>query len=507
MQICSAREIAAFVQDGDTIAIGGCGWGLNTPETLLEAIEQRFLSTGHPKYLFIINSLGIGDGERRGLNRFAHKGMLRGLITSDLRQIPSLQKLIGQNRIEAYCLPAGVIQQLIREIGAGRSGLITRTGLGTFADPRHGGGRCTNTCKHQLVELLHLHGQEYLRYRPFRINLALICGSLADAKGNISLEDEAITLDCLSLARAAHNSGGHCFAQIREIVRTGTLCSRSVDIPAMFVDALVEAPDQTIAYDTAYTPALSGRVAPAHPRLQHEPAEIAQKVIVGRASQELIQNAALYFGPGIPAGLRFTDQYKAMAEGIFLSCEHGHHNGQFLGDVLYGAAQGAEARVSSLDQFDFYSGGGLDTAFLAMDEVDRHGNINVSSIKGRMLGPGSFIDISQNARKLVFCGLLTGNDSAVAYRKGKLKITRSGSHTKFAEEIDQITFNAAMARLNGQEVLYVTERAVFQLGPTGLVLTEVAPGIKPKRDVLAHMGFACKVAIERKMPEHIFSAL
>ncbi|WP_109315383.1 acyl CoA:acetate/3-ketoacid CoA transferase [Pseudovibrio ascidiaceicola] len=507
MQICSAREIAAFVEDGDTIVISGCGRGLATPEALLEAIEQRFLSTGHPKNLFIINSLSIGDGDKRGLNRFAHKGMLRGIITSHFVLTPSLQKLISQDKLEAYCLPAGVIQQLIREIGAGRPGLFTRTGLGTFVDPRHGGGKCSKSCKHELVELVHLHSQEYLRYRPFKIDLALICGSAADTKGNLSLDEEAVTLDCLSLATAAHNSGGHCFAQVRNVVQTGSLPARSVAVPGVFLDAIVEAPGQTIAYDTPYSPALSGDIKPSHARVQNEPSEVARKVIARRAAEELIENAAVNIGFGVPAGLRFTEQRKQLAERIWLSCEHGHHNGQFLGDSLYGAALGSEALLSSLDQFDFYSGGGLDIAFLGMSEVDRHGNVNLSKVNGKIVGAGSFIDISQNARKLVFCGLLTGADSQVEYRKDKLKVTRNGTHTKFVEQTDHITFNALSAKTNGQEVLYVTERAVFQLGPNGLVLTEVAPGIKPKRDVLAHMGFACKVDIQRKMPEHIFNAL
>ncbi|KZL18634.1 Acetate CoA-transferase YdiF [Pseudovibrio axinellae] len=507
MQICSAREIAAFVQDGDTIVVSGCGWGLATPETLLEAIEQRFLSTGHPKNLFIVNALSIGDGGKRGLNRFAHKGMLRGIITSELFWTPSLQKLVYQNKIEAYCLPAGVIQQLLREVGAGRSGLITSTGLDTFVDPRQSGGKCSTACKHDLVELLHLHGREYLRYRPFKVDLALICGSVADLKGNISLNEEAVTLDCLHLAMAAHNSGGHCFAQIRDIVEAGTLPARSVTVPGVFIDALVEAPAQTIAYDTPYSPALSGAIKPSHPRIQSPLHDLARSIIAQRAAQELIENAAVHVGPGIPAGMRSTDRHHELVGKIWLSCEQGHHNGQLLGDTLYGAARGSEALLTSLDQYDFYSGGGLDIAFLGMSEVDHRGNVNISKVHGKVIGPGSFIDISQNTRKLVFCGLFTGADTQVKYSKNKLKIVKNGSHTKFVERTEHITFNAVNARKNGQEVLYITERAVFQLGPNGLILIETAPGIKAKRDVLAHMGFACKVDIQRKMPEHIFNAL
>jgi acyl CoA:acetate/3-ketoacid CoA transferase len=501
-----AQCAAAMVNDGDTVAVSGNGAGMISAEAILAALEQRFLDTGSPRDLTLVHSLGLGDRAALGTNRFAHEGMVRKIIAAHFTWSPRIQQLIRDEKVEAYCFPAGVIQQLLREIGAGRPGLFTHSGLGTFVDPRQDGGRCNRRSREELVELMHIDGKEVLRYKPFKVDVAIIRGTYADTRGNLSPEEEAVDMDIHTMALAAHNSGGKVIAQVRQIVEAGTLHARSVRVPGIMIDAIVQDSRQRLFYDVGYDPTVSG-ARRAH--LGHLKAGIPEKlerrIIARRAALELKSGVSLNFGFGIPGGIFGVIAEQGTAESLWMSVEQGVHNGQMLDDHLFGAARNPDAIVPSVEQFDYYSGGGIDIAFLGMGEVDSEGNVNVSHLRGNLIGPGGFMEIAQNAKKVVFCGTFDAQGSRVSWSQGRLTVLQRGKIRKFVRAVERVTFSADYARTHGQEVLYITERAVFRLLAEGIELIEIAPGIDIERDIRSSMDFRPSISGVGTMPGAVFS--
>ena len=502
----SATVAAAMIRNGDTIAISGNGAGMISAEAIFAAIEMRFLETGEPRDLTLVHSLGLGDRGDLGTSRFAHEGMIRKVIASHFTWSSKFQDLIREEKIEAYCFPGGVIQQLLREIGAGRPGLITHSGLGTFVDPRQDGGRCNRRSQQSLVELMHLDGKEVLRYKPFRVNVAIIRGTYADTRGNISSEEEAVDLDIQSIALAAHNSNGIVLAQVRQVVELGALHARSVRVPGIMIDAVVEEPDQQLFYGMGYDPTVSGsRRAHLGTLAAEIPAKLERRIIARRAAMELKPGASVNFGFGIPGGIFGVIAEQGIESDLWMSVEQGVHNGRMLDDRLFGAARNPDAIVPSIEQFDYYSGGGIDITFLGMGEADASGNVNVSHLGGNLVGPGGFMEIAQNAKKVVFCGTFDAQGSQVRWEDGKLEIVRPGKIHKLVSKVERITFAADYARQHNQEVLYITERAVFRLDAKGMRLIEVAPGIDIERDLLPYMDFEPLLGDVKTMPLPAFS--
>ena len=500
-----ASAAAALIKDGDTVAISGNGAGMVSAEAIFAAIEQRFLETGHPRDLTLVHSLGLGDRDALGTNRFAHEGMVRKVIAAHFTWSPRMQQLIKDEKIEAYCFPGGVIQHLLREIGAGRPGLFTHSGVGTFADPRQDAGRCNARSQETLVELLHIDGKEILRYKPFKVDVAIVRGTYADTRGNISPEEEPIDMDIHSMALAAHNSGGIVLAQVRQTVAPGSLHSRQVRIPGILVDAVVEAPEQLQFYGRAYDPAVSGAKRAALDAASAElPAKLERRIIARRAAMELRPGLSLNFGFGIPGGIFGVIAEQGIGDSLWMSVEQGVHNGRMLDDTLFGAAQNTDAIIPSIEQFDFYSGGGIDLTFLGMGEADACGNVNVSHLGGSLIGPGGFVEIAQNAKKVVFCGTFEAG-AKIDFQNGTLRIVQGGKARKFVQAVDRITFSGDFARSAGREILYVTERAVFRLGKAGMELIEIAPGIDIERDILACMDFKPLIGQVNTMPIDVFS--
>jgi propionate CoA-transferase len=491
------QEVAAQIPDDSTIALTGSGIFLEADE-IFAAIERSFLRSGHPRNLTLVHALGVGDGQDSGLSRFAHEGMVRRVIGGHWSWSPRMQKLAADNLIEAYSFPAGAISNLMREIGAKRPGLITRIGLDTFADPRRDAGRCNEAARETLVEIIVIDGREYLRYKPIKLDFALIRGTESDARGNLTLHREPADLDCHAVALAAHSCGGKVFAQVESVRHRRSLHARLVRVPGVLIDGVVLAPASRKTYLPRYEPSISGE-APLGAELLSPELEMPtgiRRIIAERALMELGGARSVNFGFGIPGGIPALAAAQGKAN-YWGTVEQGIHNGEMLDGPMFGAARDPDAIIASNEQFDFYSGGGIDVAFLGMGEMDAAGNVNVSKIGGRLVGPGGFIDITQTARKVVFCGTFEAKGLEVDLRPdGSLRIKRPGQLPKLVRQVEHVTFGGAQARANGQEVVYVTERAVFRLDSDAIALVEVAPGIDVKRDVLDRMAFTPRVRLD-----------
>lgn len=500
----SAADAVALVPDNATIAITGGGGGLCEAMCLQEAIEARFLKTGHPNNMTLVHALGIGNRQGTGVGRFAHSGMVRKVIGGHWVWSPKMQEMAANNEIEAHVLPGGVAMQLMREIAAKRPGLITHVGLGTFIDPRVDGGRMNGAAKDPLCEVMEIDGREYLRYFPFPINACLLKGSIADDEGNISLDEEPANVDTYAIAAAVHNSGGKVIFQVREKVKAGTLGARQVRVPSAIVDAIVVDGSQTQGYEIDYDPSISGQS-----RMELDPPSdpgfSARRIVANRARSELREGAIINYGFGIPDEIATIVAARGEQHLYFQTIEHGTYGGRLLTGSLFGYAQNASCMIDGPSQFDFYAGGGLDIAFLGFGQIDRFGNVNASKLGGMPVGPGGFIDIAQNARKVVFVGTFDAKGTKVDSGDGQLHIQQHGAVQKFVEKVDQITFSGPQAVGQGQEVLYVTERAVFRLIEGGLELVEVAPGVDIERDVIGRMAFSPKRTNVETMPSAHFT--
>ena len=487
-KVMSAAAAAALIEDGATVGLVGGGGGLCEATALHQAVEARFLDSGAPRGLTCVHALGIGDRDRRGMNCFAYAGLVRRVIGGHWVWSPRMQELARSEKIEAYVLPGGVVMQLLREIAAGRPGLFTHVGLGTFADPRHEGGRLNASARDELVELVEIDGRELLRYRPFPIDVALLKGSCADREGNVSLDREPANVDLYAMAAAAHNSGGTVIVQVQELVPDGSLPARAVRIPGVLVNAIVVDPGQRQSYAIDYDPSLSGERRRAVDPPPPPPFDIRQ-VVARRARSELRPGDTVNYGFGIPDAVAALVAARGETGLYYQTIEHGTYGGDLLTGMLFGYARNPTAMIDAPSQFDFYSGGGLDIAFLGFGEVDAAGNVNASKLGGLTVGPGGFVDIADNARTVVFCGTFEAKGADVRPGGGRLAVHRHGAITKFVREVAQITFSGSQAMARGQTVRFVTERAVFTLTGEGLRLDEVAPGADLEADILARMKF------------------
>lgn len=485
----SAADAVAQIVDGATIALSGSGGGVLEPDELMAALGERFATTGHPNNLTLIHALGIGDAEGSGMARLAKEGMLACIIGGHWTWSPELQQMASDDLFAAYTLPAGVIMHLYREIGAGRPGLITPIGLGTFADPDNGGGRVNASATADIVKHVELEGKKYLHYLPRQIDVAFVRASVADPFGNLSCQHEAADIDNQVAALAAHNCGGKVFAQVAKRSEDLIRPARLVRVPGVLVSGVVMAPLQKQTCEHAFDPSISGESSPSSLVPELAVPSGVRGVIARRAAKELEPDASVNFGFGMPDGIPAAAAELGIDLG-WTSVEQGWHNAHMLGGRVFGAGRDAQAIVSSPDQFDYYSGGGPDIAFLGMGELDQHGNVNVSWLGKNVVGPGGFVEITQRPRKVVFCGTFSAKGfTADVSTDGTVTITNQGAVRKLVEQVRHISFSGKRARADGQQVIYVTERAVFSLQPDGVQLEEIMPGIDLQKDVLEQMAF------------------
>ncbi len=502
MKVVSFAEAVSYIKDQDTLLIGGSGGGHAVPEALIVALEERYLHENSPRNISLLHPVGIGDNVSQGVGHLAHPGLVKRIVAGALVNSPAFQKAAEANTVEAYTLPQGALCQLMREMAAGRPGLLSHVGLHTFVDPRLDGGRQSKCASESLVELVTLAGKEWLFYKPYNVNVCFLRGTTADEDGNVSMEREAVFTEMLSMAQATHHCGGIVIVQVARLAQRGTLPAKTIKIPGMLVDLVVIDPNQRQTYQMDYSPAYAGELK--IPLTELPPMKLdARKVIARRAALELRPNAICNLGSGVSTGIATIAAEEDILDQIVLTNEQGLIGGAPSEDA--GAAINYTSIVDQPYQFDFYDGGGLDLAFLSFAEVDRLGNVNVSRFNGRIIGVGGFINISQNARKVIFSGTFTAGGLEIEYAQGRMKIEHEGKFNKFVQGVEQVSYSGPFALERDQEALYITERAVFRRGEQGIELIEIAPGIDLERDILAHMDFKPTIAVPlRLMDERLF---
>jgi propionate CoA-transferase len=493
VRVVEVGEAVGAIRDGDALWISGSGAGHGVPQAFIDELAAQYVSHGKPGGLTTVRIVGIGDFADRGFSQLALPGLARRTIGSNIGNEPKLGALVEANELEAYSFPQGVISQLCREIAAGRPGLITHVGLGTYVDPRQTGGRQNKATTEDLVEVVELAGQEWLFFRRLPVDVAVIRATTADEDGNLTMEREPVLADSLALAMAAHNSGGIVIAQVARVAARGSLRPRDVRIPGALVDLVYLAPTEGQTYLTPYSPYYSGELRA--PGRHGTPNILDIRKVIARRS-------LLEFRPGDICNLGFgiSQQIGSIAaeEGVDSEFTLTVEQGIFGGVPVFGADGGAgvnfQAMIDQPYMFDFYDGGGLDIASLSFAEVDAVGNVNVHAFEGRVRGPGGFPNISARTGRICFVGAFTTRGLQISLSEGRLRIEREGVASKFVDQVREISFNGPQAFHRGQEVRYVTERGVFALAEGGLTLIETAEGIDVQRDILDQMAFAPKVA-------------
>jgi len=489
----SGVEAAAMIQNGSTVATIGMTL-VSASETILKALEKSFLETGSPNNLTVVHSCGQSDRDR-GIQHFAHEGMLTRIIGGHWGLQPKMMELIASNKILAYNIPQGQFAQLYRSMAGGEPGKITKVGLGTFIDPRLEGGKMNEVTKQapDIVDIVTIDCEEYIRYKPIPLDYCIIRGTRVDENGNLSTEEEAMSLEVWSAVMACKKFGGKVIAQAKYKVPANSIHCKQVTIPGVFIDAVVMCPnpdeDHRQTHSFAFNPAYCGNIRTSDDLSDVLPLNI-RKVIGRRAMIELSQDDILNVGTGIPndvVGPIIAEE--GISNDVTITVESGIYGGVPMGGVDFGIAKNNVALVRHDDQFDFYNGQGVDITFMGAGQIDADGSVNATRLGPNPTGAGGFIDITTNAKHIVFCSTFTGKGLDCSFGEGKVTIQKEGKLIKFVNQLQQISYNGLIARKKGQKMHYVTERAVFELTLDGLMLTEIAEGIDLQTQILDLMEF------------------
>jgi propionate CoA-transferase len=488
----SAQEAVAAIPDGATVALDGFTM-MGVAEAIEEEMERAFLDSGHPRDLVLVHAAGQSN-RHQGFEHFAHAGLAARVVGSHWGLMPRMSAFLAADETQAVCLPQGQLSHLYRAIAAGRPGNLTRIGLGTFVDPRIEGGKINRLAREKApdyVQLLAARGEEHILYLSFPIQVGLIRATSVDENGNASQEEEAVTLDALGIAQAARNSRGLVICQAKRRVPKGSIKPKSVVVPGQLIDLVVIASDpdrqhrQTdrAAFDPIY-------ISSSQDGLDRHQASApwSSRLAIGRRAVRFLRRGdVVNIGTGIPGDTVGPALYEGgILDHVTLTVESGVYGGIPAGGVDFGIAAYPDAIIPHPAQFDFYNGGGLDATFMGAGQIDRLGNVNVSRLGDRVIGCGGFIDITQAAKRVIFC------------------FSMEGRHSKFVPEVTHLTFSGEQALKNGQQVIYVSEQAVFSLHADGLHLVEVAPGIDPNK-ALSAIPFPVKVASPLgRFPSDIF---
>lgn len=505
MKLVTPPVAVRAVPDGATLLIGGSGAGHALPQLFIDTLADVYSQEGSPRDLTTVRVVGIGDFADRGFSQLALPGLMRRTIGSNIGNEPRLGELVESGEVEAYSFPQGVLSQLCREIAAGRPGLVTAVGLDTYVDPRRTGGK-QGTATEDLVELIELAGEEWLFFKAFPIDVAVIRGSVIDEDGNLTMEDEAVRGEMLAMAMAARNSGGTVIAQAKRLAAAKSLPARSVVVPGALIDVAYLDPNQTQTYATPYSPYYSGALRRPSSDADDPPPLDVRKVIARRSLLEFQPGDICNLGFGISQMIGAIAWEEGIEDRLVLTVEQGIFGGVPVAGNEGGAGFNYQAMIDQPYMFDFYDGGGLDIASLSFAQIDARGNVNVHKFPGRLRGPGGFPNISARTGRICFVGTLNTSGLEVEVADGAVRINKEGSLSKFVDEVDEVSFSGAMAMRRGQHVLYITERAVFELRDGKVTLIEIADGLDPETDVIAHMGFAPEVSDQLKtMDPRIFT--
>lgn len=499
----SMQEALELIKDGDTLGTEGF-LSTASPAAFYEALEEKFLKTGKPCDLTLVYAAGQGDGKGAGMNHIAHEKLLKRVVAGHWNLAPNLGKLAAEEKIEGYNFPQGVLAQMFRDTAGGRIGTITHVGLKTFVDPRLQGGKLNKRTTEDLVKLINIEGKDLLLYKSIPFDVCVIRATTADEKGNISMDREGVTAGVTSLAQATKNSGGTVIVQVERVVKNNSLHPKNVEIPHIYVDAIVVVSNRENMPE-AYTHSTPDMIDVYSGNVRIPTASLPsmsldeRKVMGRRAAMELKPGSVVNLGIGVPEAVASVATEEGIGDFMTLTVEAGAVGGIPANGAMFGVSINPDAIIDEPYQFDFYDGGGIDLAYLGMAETDEKGNVNVSKMGSRIVGAGGFINISQNAKKQFFCGSFTAKGLKVEAKDGKLKILQEGTVKKFMKEVGHVTFSGERAQEVKQPVIYITERAVFELKADGMHLVEVAPGIDIEKDILAHMDFKPKMDTPPKL--------
>lgn len=491
VKFMTAKEAAELIFDGAVIATGGFV-GASVPEEVESALEERFVETQEPHSLTLYYAAGQGDSKDRGLNKLAYEGLIKRVVGGHWGLVPKLQKLALDNKIEAYNFPQGVISHMFRDAASKKPITYSRVGLKTFVDPDLEGGKLNEITTEDLISKMEIAGETFLVYPTPKLDFVLLKGTYADELGNVTLEEECCELDAVSMALACKNNGGRVIVQVKDVVQAGSLDPKLVKLSNAMVDVIVKTTDiekyHRQTYGTIFNPSYSGQKRAVLSGMK--PQVLDNRKVIGRLGALMMEpDAIVNLGIGIPEAVATVLNEEGQGDKMTLTVESGLHGGVPAGGGDFGAVTNPYIIFGQDRQFDFYDGGGLDITFLGLAQCDGKGNINVSKFGPKIAGSGGFINISQNTKKVVFCGTFTAGGLVEEIKDGKLRIVTEGKVKKFTKAVEQITFSADYANETGQEVTYLTERAIFKLTDKGLLLTHIAPGVDLQKDILDQMEF------------------